>query len=436
MKGIASYILVFFMTLLSVVQGLAQSAQPDVVGVGATKKYYVQATSGSSYEWRINGGAPEQSTTNSLEVNWTKAGIYTLTVQETTKYNCVGLIQSLQITVVDLPTSSTTNASICQGDSYTFNGSTYTTAGTYVKHLINAAGSDSAATLVLTVNQPQTQVLNRVICLSKLPYTWNGIVCSTPGNYEKHLVGINGCDSTIVLNLKAEDPIVTTFCQAICSSELPYTWNGIKCNRAGVYSAKFRSSGGCDSISQMDLKVNPVESAMKSVALCSGESYVVSSGEVLSTPGLHQVKLTTCTGCDSLLTLELKYYSGYNVSQAIRLFPGQSYSINGKTYDRAGVYTDVFKSKNSCDSVVTTELIYMQIPNTITPNGDGQNDVFMKGYRVKIYNRNGVMLYSGNDGWDGTYNGGPVSSDTYFYVLYFDGAVAMKPKEGYITVIR
>jgi hypothetical protein len=69
------------------VQGVAQSAQPDVVGVGATKKYYVQATSGSSYEWRINGGVPELSTTNSLEVNWTKAGIYTLTVQETTKYN-------------------------------------------------------------------------------------------------------------------------------------------------------------------------------------------------------------------------------------------------------------------------------------------------------------------------------------------------------------
>ena len=50
------------------------------------------------------------------------------------------------------PTSSTTNASICYGYSYLFNGTSYTTTGTYVTHLINKAGADSAATLILTVS--------------------------------------------------------------------------------------------------------------------------------------------------------------------------------------------------------------------------------------------------------------------------------------------
>lgn len=54
--------------------------------------------------------------------------------------------------------SSTTNATICTGDSYTFNGNSYTSAGTYVVHLTNAAGCDSAATLILTVNSCSSTV--------------------------------------------------------------------------------------------------------------------------------------------------------------------------------------------------------------------------------------------------------------------------------------
>ena len=51
-------------------------------------------------------------------------------------------------------TTSTTSISINSGDSYTFNGITYTQAGTYVAHLTNSVGCDSAATLILTSTLP------------------------------------------------------------------------------------------------------------------------------------------------------------------------------------------------------------------------------------------------------------------------------------------
>jgi len=60
----------------------------------------------------------------------------------------------------------------------------------------------------------------------------------------------------------------------------------------------------------------------------------------------------------------------------------------------------------------------------------------MKGSRVKIYNRNGILLFEGEDGWDGKYHGSPVSQDTYFYVLYYVSDGKTKTKEGYIMVIR
>jgi Secretion system C-terminal sorting domain len=49
------------------------------------------------------------------------------------------------------PTSSTTNASICSGSSYSFNGNSYNATGTYTATLRNAGGCDSVATLNLTV---------------------------------------------------------------------------------------------------------------------------------------------------------------------------------------------------------------------------------------------------------------------------------------------
>jgi gliding motility-associated-like protein len=73
--------------------------------------------------------------------------------------------------------------------------------------------------------------------------------------------------------------------------------------------------------------------------------------------------------------------------------------------------------------------------NILTPNGDGRNDLFLRGFHIQVYNRNGFLLYEGIDGWDGKYNGKLVSSDTYFYVLFLEGQSGVKTKTGFVTVI-
>ena len=74
-------------------------------------------------------------------------------------------------------TSSNTNASICYGTGgYLFNGVTYTNSGTYIAHLTNKAGADSAATLNLLVSH--APVLNNInltgcntVIYKGVPYT-------------------------------------------------------------------------------------------------------------------------------------------------------------------------------------------------------------------------------------------------------------------------
>ena len=77
-----------------------------------------------------------------------------------------------------------------------------------------------------------------------------------------------------------------------------------------------------------------------------------------------------------------------------------------------------------------------ELPNTFSPNGDGINDYFLKDWDLKIYNRNGAILYEGRDGWDGKYNGKPVSSDIYFFIVYYQSVAGTKTKTGYVRVIR
>ena len=78
----------------------------------------------------------------------------------------------------------------------------------------------------------------------------------------------------------------------------------------------------------------------------------------------------------------------------------------------------------------------VEMPNTFTPNGDGINDLLLKGWQVKIYNRNGIVLYEGNEGWDGTYNGQQVSPGVYYYLIYYPTAGGVKTDSGYVRVVR
>jgi gliding motility-associated-like protein len=77
------------------------------------------------------------------------------------------------------------------------------------------------------------------------------------------------------------------------------------------------------------------------------------------------------------------------------------------------------------------------VPLVFSPNGDDINDYFMQGYKVVIFDRLGMKIYEGNDGWDGTYNGNNAPQDTYFYLLFYidlNGQEAQKT--GSVTLFR
>jgi gliding motility-associated-like protein len=81
--------------------------------------------------------------------------------------------------------------------------------------------------------------------------------------------------------------------------------------------------------------------------------------------------------------------------------------------------------KDSTDVIITVNPSFaIYFPNSFTPNGNGNNDIYMPmGYGIDkfemmIFDRWGEMVFSSTDmtiGWDGTYKGKPPLRDVYVY---------------------
>lgn len=275
-------------------------------------------------------------------------------------YNKIGLVNSagcdstaiLNLTILNV-SASTTNIAACT--SYNWNGTTYNTSGIYTYTTTNALGCDSIATLNLTIKQTSISTTNATICSNQLPYSWNGQSYSSAGSYVVHLTNASGCDSaaTLILSVKSNYTItsnagsnglispsgntvvcsgnnqtytitsnsgyfisdvivdglsqgsVNTFtfsnvtanhtisvvfssvCQntsstntiTVCSSQLPYTWNGLVFNAAGSQTAHIINSAGCDSAATLNLTVN----AQPSVSPIKNSSYIALTTAVMCT---------------------------------------------------------------------------------------------------------------------------------------------------------
>lgn len=77
------------------------------------------------------------------------------------------------------------------------------------------------------------------------------------------------------------------------------------------------------------------------------------------------------------------------------------------------------------------------VPNVFSPNGDGINDLFMPDIDTQVFDRNGIILYKGTNGWDGTYKGKRMDTDTYFYLIrYTDRKQQEHTRKGFITLVR
>ncbi|MDR1672316.1 MAG: gliding motility-associated C-terminal domain-containing protein [Bacteroidales bacterium] len=160
---------------------------------------------------------------------------------------------------------------------------------------------------------------------------------------------------------------------------------------------------------------------------------VVHHWEKTERTGEHTGKITmTATGGDAPYT--------YHCAECPVTSQSDSIFTSLSTLDAFNVASDekqftVYASDNkNCLSEDTTLIIKdYRTPTLFTPNGDGKNDFFLEGRKVEIYDRTGTLIFTGDNGWDGTVKGKTGRPAVYYYVATFpDGHV----KKGAIQLYK
>ncbi|MEZ5031916.1 MAG: gliding motility-associated C-terminal domain-containing protein [Saprospiraceae bacterium] len=242
---------------------------------------------------------------------------------------------------------------ICEGEFYEFDQDLLDVSGFYSAQLQNQYGCDSLVNLELIVLPTSTEVVDMTICDGEI-LDFNGQFLSDPGIYSAQLQNLFGCDSTIILSLEVLPATVTTLDAEICSGSF-VLFDGDTLSQAGTYQADFQSVAGCDSTVFLTLNILPATSSVDSASICTGESYLF-QGDTLTASGTYTALLVNQAGCDSLLTLSLQVNPAPTTPLQAQICAGQSYSFHGQTFTSPGIYTANLQSGLGCDSTVVLTL--------------------------------------------------------------------------------
>jgi hypothetical protein len=201
----------------------------------------------------LNGSGANTYTWNngvSNGVAFTPAATQTNTVTGTNANGCSNTAQ-VTITVNALPiVSAGNNQTVCNGSQVTLAASgaitylwnngiqnavpfTPNATQTYIVTGTNANGCQNYDTVLVTVNNPSSSIIDSVACA---PFLLNGQTYNQSGTYTQTIPNNQGCDSTITLNLTINDlptiPTITVDSNNVLSisGQANYTYQWVFCS--------------------------------------------------------------------------------------------------------------------------------------------------------------------------------------------------------------
>jgi gliding motility-associated-like protein len=245
----------------------------------------------------------------------------------------------------------------------------------------------------------------------------------------------------------------------------PYT----NTTRAQIIYARIANAANtdCYSVSTFNIEVfaRPTIANQGPLTICAGvaetidagpgfSSYLWSTGEVTQTIDVsagddYTVTVTNSDGCDSTATVSVvesdvaiilridvgQFEVNTNTLTAIVTGSGDyEFSLDDFVYQNSqrfnnlypGFYTVYVRDKNGCGTV-SMDAVIIGGPAYFTPNQDGYHDTWqviavetIPNASIYIFDRFGKLIKqisATGQGWDGTYNGNPMPSSDYWYLV-------------------
>lgn len=289
-----------------------------------------------------------------------RPGVYTSTI--TSPDGCSGnIITTLKIAPVY---NLTVKATACEETGYTLpDGKKVFTSGTYVASFkTETFKCDSVITTELTVPRRQFDVTASICDGGSYELPDKSIVTKT-GNYTVVLPASTGCDSVITTHLTVNPVYNIQESVVLCDGTTYQLPDGRMTGTAGIFTSKLVTYRGCDSTIVTTVTVSPVYHPVVDIATCESAPYKLPDGRIVSTSGTYVSPLKTYQGCDSIITTHLTVYPVAHTTTDTSFCNRNSYLLpDGRRVFTAATYISKLKTTHGCDSIVTTNLKMIDLP--------------------------------------------------------------------------
>ncbi|MCZ2444189.1 MAG: gliding motility-associated C-terminal domain-containing protein, partial [Flavobacteriales bacterium] len=439
-----------------------------------TNSLELSVSNAVSYLWSGPNGFTSSSQNPILSnVTMSENGVYTVTVTDVN--GCTASTSTNVSISPSLSFSPTSNSPVCEGGTLSF------TSSPGMSHVWSGPNGFSS-----NIENPSI----------------SAVTLNAAGTYTVTVTSLQGCTGSAFLNVVVNPvPIVnlgndTLICGSISvqldagNAGSSYLWNDassmqtLSVNGPGTYSVLVTDANGCSTTDQITItnETLPVVDLGLDQIVCEGAvvvldatnsnaTYLWNTGATtptlsISTDGTYTVTVYKCntsvTDQVQITVDEIELQVQNQVNPDCGMTNGEiSLNVNGGvgtlTYIWQqlpsetgsvvsglveGSYDAIVTDAQGCTDAITVTLICISpeviIPQFISPNGDGKNDVLViqnlqiayPRNSLKIYNRWGNEVYAASpyqNDWDGRCNTGLslgtalLPAGTYFYVLDLHG---------------
>ena len=147
--------------------------------------------------------------------------------------------------------------------------------------------------------------------------------------------------------------------------------------KTGIYRNILRGYQ-CDSIVITDLEVFIKWTEKIDATICATQSLKVNN-KIYNQTGHYRDTIPRPYRCDTIFDINLTVMPLPFRMQNIGLCQGETFKINNKIYNKTGSYTDTIPIKNSCDSIIVTNINVIDLSLTL-----GNDTIILNGDSIRL----------------------------------------------------
>lgn len=232
------------------------------------------------------------------------------------------------------------------------------------------------------------------------------------GGLDAFMINVFVCVNPYIKELRVVKPNLcygeNVFIQIVeghLNSATQWSWQREKCDNLTFAAGPFlnipvlnntsffvKGWGGCvvnDQCRKIDIQVFKDTLQYQFFELCEGDTIKVGNNRYTSA-GVFTDSLKSISGCDSVLITEIVLNKSYKFNDNYQICPGDTVKVGGSRYTFSGVYTNVFKTKKGCDSIIISNI-------SVKPtNIETINQTICEGTSITIgnvvYNSSGTFI--------------------------------------------